>query len=426
MQHDIPVDTIGPHGAAMADAVQKCVHCGFCLPACPTYLALGQEMDSPRGRIFLMKEVLESQVSLDEAAPYLDRCLGCVGCVTACPSGVPYGHLITAFRGRAESQRRRPLADRLLRWFVLSTLPYPGRFRWALRMGVWSRPFARWLPRRMRDMLALLPRRLPSSAPLPPLVPAEGKRRARVALLAGCAQQVLAPEINWATVRVLARNGVEVLIPAAQTCCGALAAHTGKLDLAQKFAVRNLPAFPTDVDAILTNAAGCGSGLHEYGLWLQGTPHAAAAEAFVKKVQDVSQFLAQLGLASTPALPGPVTVAYHDACHLAHAQKVRLAPRQLLTSIDGLRLVEIPSGDICCGSAGTYNLEQPEIARQLGREKAEAIRTTGAQVVATGNIGCLTQIATHLAALAAPLPVLHTMELLDRAYRGQSVSDRPL
>ena len=417
MQHTIPTTDLGPLGPPMSEAVQTCVHCGFCLPACPTYHVLGEEMDSPRGRIILMKEVLEGHVDLEEALPYIDRCLGCVGCVTACPSGVQYGELLTSFRARSEQQRRRPWFDRLLRRFVLEILPYPGRFRWAARFGLLAKPLRGLMPGRLGDMLDLLPPRWVKSPELPELYPAEGTRRARVALLAGCAQQVLDPDINWATLRVLAKNGVEVVIPKSQVCCGALAAHTGAAWQACQFARRNLQAFPHDIDAILTNAAGCGSGMHEYGLWLRGEPEQAAAEEFVKRVKDVSLFLASLGISQPPALERPVKVAFHDACHLAHAQKVKFPPRQLLASVQNLELVEIPQGDICCGSAGTYNIEQPRTAAKLGQKKAEAIGSTGAHVVATGNIGCMMQIESQLRRQGQALPVMHTMQILDRCYQ---------
>ncbi len=416
MLHEIRPENIGPLGQPMADAVQTCVHCGFCLPACPTYQVLGEEMDSPRGRIFLMKEVLEGRVAMNEVTPYTDRCLGCLGCVTACPSGVRYDELITPFRAHSESLRRRSWWDRLLRRFLLETLPYPERFRLAIRLGKLGQVFQGLLPGRLRDMTKLLPAHVPARQPLPEVFPAEGPRRARVALLAGCAQQVLAPEIGWATLRVLARNGVEVVIPRSQGCCGALAAHTGALQDAQACAKRNLAAFPTDVDAVLTNAAGCGSGMHEYALWLRGQPEEARAAQFVKQVQDVSVFLAKIGFTPPPPLAQPLALAYHDACHLAHAQKVKAQPRQLLASVSGLRIVPIPDGEICCGSAGTYNLEQPEIAHQLGQQKASAVRSTGAQLVATGNIGCLTQLVTHLGDQPRTIPVLHTMQVLDLAY----------
>jgi glycolate oxidase iron-sulfur subunit len=419
MQHNIPIEQIGPLGEPMAEAIQRCVHCGFCLPACPTYQVLGEEMDSPRGRIFLMKEALEGRVDTNEVVPYIDRCLGCVGCETACPSGVGYGELLTAFRATSEETRRRSLFDRVLRRFILETLPYPGRFRFGARLGKFARPLRRLIPGRLGSMLELLPERLPKAEPLPELVPAIGKRRARVALLAGCAQQVLAPDINHATLRVLARNGVETVIPKSQVCCGALAAHTGAAWQAKQFAKHNLTAFPADVDAVLTNAAGCGSGMHEYALWLRGEPEQGAAEEFVKRVRDVSAFLAELGIESPPDLKSPMRVAFHDACHLAHAQKVRSQPRQLLKSIGNLELVEVPDGEICCGSAGTYNIEQPQTAAELGEQKAQAVLSTQPDAVATGNIGCMTQIESHLQRLGKPIPVLHTMQVLDRAYRQQ-------
>ncbi len=425
MQHTIPVEQIGPWGEPMARAVQACVHCGFCLPVCPTYQVLGEEMDSPRGRIFLMKEVLEDQVPLEEALPYLDRCLGCLGCVTACPSGVRYGDLITPFRASAESRRRRGPVDRLFRRFVLATLPYPARFRRGVQLGRWARGLRRLLPGRLRDMLDLLPKHMPEATSLPGIVPAEGTRRARVALLAGCVQQVLAPDINGATLRVLARNGVEIVIPQKQVCCGALAAHTGAADQAKAMARRNLQAFPADVDAILTNAAGCGSGMQEYGLWMRGEPEEQAAAALAARVQDISLFLARLGIKPPPALEHPLRVAFHDACHLAHAQRVRNEPRQLLERIPNLRIVEIPQGEMCCGSAGTYNIEQPHTAAALGRQKAESILATGANLVVTGNIGCMTQIEAHLRRLGRPLPVLHTIQVLDRAYQGTLLSGQP-
>ena len=382
---------------------------------------MGEEMDSPRGRIFLMKEVLEGNVNLDEATPYIDRCLGCVGCETACPSGVQYGGLLTAFRAHSETRRRRSILDRWMRRFVLETLPYPQRFRWGIRLGRFAKPLRRFLPGRLGDMLDLLPSRLEPAQPLPEFYAAQGKRRARVALLAGCAQQVLAPDINWATLRVLAGQGVEVVVPRRQVCCGALAAHTGAAWQAKRFARQNLHAFPQDVDAVLTNAAGCGSGLHEYGLWLRGEPEQEAAEQFASRVVDVTLFLAELGVTSPPPLKQPFRVAFHDACHLAHAQRVKDPPRQLLSNVENLELVEIPAGDICCGSAGTYNIEQPELAADLGRRKSEAILSTGPHAVASGNIGCLTQIETHLRRQQQFIPVLHTMQVLDRCYRGQPI-----
>ncbi len=418
MRHAIPVESLGPQGEAMAKAVEACVHCGFCLPACPTYHVLSEEMDSPRGRILLMKEVLEGGVEAGEALPYIDRCLGCLGCVTACHSGVAYGDLITSFRAWSQEHRQRPVLEQATRRLVEETLPFPGRFGLAARLGKLAKPLAPLLPGSLGAMLVLLPGDLPTASPLPARIPAQGERRARVAFLTGCVQQVLDPEINWATVRVLARNGVEVVIPQGQGCCGALSMHTGAGDQARALARHNLALFPQDVDAIINNAAGCGSGMHEYPLLFAGQPEEEQARAFAAKVMDVSLFLARLGFQPPPPpeppLEAPIPVAYHDACHLAHAQGIRQEPRQLLRSVPGLSLVEIPQGEICCGSAGTYNLEQPAIAHQLGERKARAILGTGAQAVATGNIGCMTQIRAHLERLGHPLPILHTVELLDR------------
>ncbi len=418
MQHSIPVETLGPQGPAMAEAVDKCVHCGFCLATCPTYQVLGEETDSPRGRIYLMKEALEGNLTVDEVTPYVDRCLGCMACVTSCPSGVAYGELLTPFRSLHEPARERTPTEQLTRRLVRETLPYPARFRQAVRLGRLAGPLAGAMPQSLRGMLELLPDELPSAPPLPDFYPAQGTRRARVALLTGCVQQVLAPEINWATLRVLARNGVEVVIPSGQGCCGALSMHIGEAEQAQALAMNNLTAFPRDVDAIVTNAAGCGSGMHEYPQLFRGTIREVPAREFAAQVMDVSVFLAQLGLESPPPLPEPLKLAYHDACHLSHAQGITAEPRALLAAIPNVTLAEIPEGELCCGSAGTYNLEQPDLAQQIGERKARNILSTGAAAIATGNIGCMTQIQNHLAALGQPLPVWHTIEVLDQAYEG--------
>ncbi len=397
----------------MAEAVASCVHCGFCLPACPTYLELGEEMDSPRGRILLMKGALEGELSHEEVLPHVDRCLGCLACVTACPSGVEYGELLTPFREMSEKQRSRSPMEALTRTLTNQTLPYPGRFRAAASLGRYTKVFKPLLPAALRTMLDLLPDRLPPRVDLPPVSPARGERRARVALLSGCVQQVLTPGINRATVDVLTSNGVDVIIPSGQGCCGALAMHTGAADQARGLARRNFDAFNLDeVDAVVTNAAGCGSGMHEYPLLFTGEAEEQAALAFADKVQDVTVFLDALGIEPPPSLPEPMTVAYHDACHLAHAQGVTDAPRRLLAAVPNLTLVPIPEGEICCGSAGSYNIEQPEIAAQLGQRKAEAILGTGAQAVVTGNIGCMTQIDNHLRQIGKPMPIFHTVELL--------------
>jgi glycolate oxidase iron-sulfur subunit len=272
------------------------------------------------------------------------------------------------------------------------------------------------LPEELQNMLSLLPERLPASSALPARMPAEGQRRARVALLVGCVQQILAPEINWATLRVLARNGVEVIVPAGQVCCGALLLHTGDHEQARRLARQNLRAFPDDVDAVLTNAAGCGSGMKEYGLLFKGLPEEEQALQFTRRVQDVSQFLSSLGLVEPHGLAQPLRAMYHDACHLAYAQGVMDAPRRLLSAVPNLTLLETTDGGLCCGSAGVYNLEQPDIASELGRRKADTILQSNAEAVVAGNIGCMVQIRSHLHTLGKSLPVFHTFELLDMAY----------
>ena len=407
----------GPLGEPMAHAVQACVHCGFCLAACPTYQELGQEMDTPRGRIVLMKQVLEGDLPWAAAQPHVDRCLGCLACEPACPSGVPYRDLISPFRALAQPHFRRTPGERLRRWLAGQTIPYPSRFRLALlgaRVGRWLGPL---VPRVLRPMLDLAPATVPPAQAWAPITPAQGQRRARVALLAGCAQQVLDPDINTATIDVLTRNGVEVVLPLAQGCCGGLAWHTGDLEAARAMARRNLDAFPADFDAIVTNAAGCGSAMHEYHLILRGTPDEARADAFRKKVVDVSVFLIRLGLREPIHDSGrPRRIAYHDACHLANAQNVRREPRELLKAIPGVQLCEIADAHLCCGSAGTYNLDQPAIASSLGAQKAQSVLKTNAEVVASGNIGCLTQLRVHLEKLGSPLRVRHTMQVLRDAY----------
>ncbi len=417
MLHDIKPNEHGPLGDEMASAVSTCVHCGFCLAACPTYRELGQEADSPRGRIILMKEVLEGTLSLEDAAPHIDPCLGCLACEPACPSGVPYRDLISPFRSLMEPRRKRTFGDKLRRTLAQLTLPYPNRFRLAAKTGSIAKAVSFLVPRPLRVMLDLLPPELPKSQTWSEINPAIGSRRARVALLTGCAQSVLDPDINTATIDVLTRNGVEVVIPKGQSCCGALSWHVGNLKQAQKFAANNLNAFPDDIDAIVTNAAGCGSGMDEYHLILKGSKYEQAAKAFREKVIDVSAFLIRLGDLQPISDSGiKLRVAYHDACHLANAQGVRSQPRDLLRMIPGVELCEIADGHLCCGSAGTYNMDQPEIAGSLGKQKADNVIATGADVVATGNIGCMTQLKTHLVKRSSAIQVKHTMQILRDAY----------
>jgi glycolate oxidase iron-sulfur subunit len=341
-----------------------------------------------------------------------------MACVTACPSGVPYAHLLGPFRERAEVRRIRPPLAAATRRLVKETLPYPGRFRLAAAAGGLGKLAAGILPAELAGMVNLLPASLPPAQPLPDFFPAVGRRRGRVALLAGCVQQARAPQINWATLRVLARNGVETVIPAGQGCCGSLSLHIGAGEQARGLARANLHVFPADVDAIITNAAGCGSGMHEYPLLFAGEADCGQAAEFAARVMDISVYLDKLGLEPPAGLPEPLAVAYHDACHLAHAQGVTAEPRRLLAAVPNLKLVEIAESELCCGSAGTYNLEQPELAQRIGERKARNILATGAQAIVTGNIGCLTQIRTHLELLGRPLPIWHTVELLDAAYRG--------
>lgn len=419
MLHDIKPEQHGPLGPEMTKAVSTCVHCGFCLAACPTYRVLGQEADSPRGRIVLMKEVLEGTLALEDALPHLDPCLGCLACEPACPSGVPYRDLISPFRSLAETKRKRSLSDRFQRMLTQMTLPYPSRFRLAAWSGHLVKPLSPIIPKSLRVMLDLLPPHLPARQSWSEINPAIGERRARVALLTGCAQSVLDPDINTATIEVLNRCGVEVVVPKSQGCCGALSWHVGNLSQAQAFAKKNLDAFPTDVDAIVTNAAGCGSGMHEYHLILKGTEQEQQANEFRARVCDVSLFLDRLG--ELPAIPDRgrrMRIAYHDACHLANAQGVRAQPRRLLRLIPGVEVCEIADAHLCCGSAGTYNIDQPEIASALGAEKVTNVLSLQPDIVATGNIGCMTQLATHLSKQGSDLPVRHTMQVLRDAYHG--------
>lgn len=402
----------------MARAVSTCVHCGFCLAACPTYKVMGEEMDSPRGRIVLMKQALEGTLRDEDVRPYIDRCLGCLACEPACPSGVRYRDLLVPYRARLEA-RARPWHERAYRRALLSILESPARFRVAAASGHLAQRLLRVLPMPRAaqpkpagrttngrwwthplDLLALLPAALPAPEPLAPLTVAAGPRRARVALLTGCVQRILRPSINTATIRVLAANGVDVVVPSSQQCCGALALHSGLEARGAALAARTARVFPSDVDAIITNAAGCGSAMKE--------------QAGGATVRDVAEFLDALGLRTDHALAAPTRVAYHDACHLSHGQGIRSAPRRLLQRIGNLTLAELEDGEMCCGSAGLYNLEQPDTAAELGRLKAAAIAATGATLVATGNIGCMTQIEAHL-----NVAVRHTIELLDSTYSPQ-------
>ena len=416
MRHDIKSDDI--RAPEMKSAIEKCVHCGFCLAACPTYKLLGEEMDSPRGRIYLMKSVLEETIPAADAQPYIDRCLGCMACMPACPSGVEYGDLLLGYRSLQEETRERPLADSVARRLIRETLPYPTRFRLAAQSGKIGKRLASLLPDAFASMLSLLPDELPAPIQLPEVVPAVGKRRGKAVLLLGCAQQALAPEINQAAADVLAANGVEVHIPRGQGCCGSILLHIGEEAAAQSLARRNFPLIPPDVDAVITTAAGCGSGMKEYPLLFKDQADREDARLFAGKVMDFSAYLAGLGLRQPTGFKSERVAVYQDACHLLHAQGHEREPRALLQAVPNLRLVDIAEAGMCCGSAGTYNLDQPAIADELGERKATAILDAGPDLAVSGNIGCITQLRKHLSLLGSELPALHIAELLRQAYLG--------
>ncbi len=415
MRHEIKSDDL--RAPEMAQAIENCVHCGFCLPVCPTYNILGEEMDSPRGRIYLMKNVLEENLEVTEAQPYIDRCLGCMACVTACPSGVAYGDLLVGYRSMTEKDRQRPIMDTVARQMICETLPYPNRFRLAATTGKIGKAIKPLLPDTFATMLDLLPNRLPDRKPLPDVLPAQGEKRGKVALLLGCVQQVLAPEIAYAAAHVLSANGIDVVIPQKQGCCGSILSHVGEADKAIVIARQNFELIPDDVDAIITTAAGCGSGIDEYPLLFKGQADEKQATDFAHKTMDFSTYLAKVGLHDPKPLDKEVVVAYQDACHLYHAQGIYDEPRALLDQIPNVRVVSIPDAGMCCGSAGTYNIDQPEIAYELGQRKVNHILSVNPDVVVSGNIGCMTQIKVHLDGKDKILPVMHIAELLLMAYQ---------
>jgi glycolate oxidase iron-sulfur subunit len=381
------------------ELIDDCVHCGFCLPTCPTYGPLWQEeMDSPRGRIHLMSSLLDGTISLSETTVrHFDRCLGCMACVTSCPSGVQYDRLIEQTRAHVEEHYERPLGERIQRALVFSSVPYPRRLQLALAL---TPP---WLPGRLGPFAALKPPWRSSERP-PELTPAVGERRARVGLLLGCVQRVVFGDVNAATARVLAAEGCEVVAPRGQACCGALHLHAGRRDEGLTRA-RRIGELFGDVDALVVNAAGCGSHLKESELSV--------------RVVDVSELLAELRPRARRR-PLALRVAYQDACHLGHAQGIRDAPRSLLRSIPGLELVEPAEQPICCGSAGIYNLTQPAAASELGERKAANVVATGANAYASANPGCLVQVTTYLRRSGRRLPALHPIELLDASIAGVS------
>jgi len=421
------------HHPPSREIIDTCVHCGFCLPVCPTYVLWNEEMDSPRGRIYLIKLANDGMAAINpQWVSHFDTCLGCMACMTACPSGVDYGKLIEATRAQIERKHKRSAAEKLYRRFIFNLFTRPDRLR-KLRLpllayqksGVQtllrSTGILRLLPKNLRSMEALLPR-IPASESVPSLTPAQGQKRRCVGLLLGCVQREFLPQVNAATARVLAAEGCEVVAPQEQPCCGALLVHAGEEAAAIALARRTIEAFErAGVDTVITNAAGCGSNVKEYGYLLRDDlQYAARAKAFAAKCKDVTELLAELE-PRAQRNPLPLRVAYHDSCHLQHAQGIRLQPRALLQRIPGLELVEIAEPAVCCGSAGIYNLVQPDAANALGDRKAQLITPINADVVATGNPGCLLQLRSALARSGRKTPVVHTIQLLDASLRGRSI-----
>ncbi len=404
---------------AEANAILRaCVHCGMCTATCPSYQVLGDELDSPRGRIYLIKEMLEQGRPADaKTALHIDRCLSCLACTTTCPSGVDYMHLIEQARVHVEATYKRPLMDRILRGALAQIIPFPTRFRLALLAARLVRPFARLFPdARLRAMIAMAPRRLPpvSRNDDAQTFAALGPVRARVALMTGCAQKALNTDINDATIRLLTRAGVEVVVPRAMGCCGALSHHMGREDQARAFAATSIRALMAEkaagLDAIIINTSGCGTTVKDYEHLFANDPLQHQAVEVARLARDITEYLAEIGLpqASAPNL----RVAYHAACSLQHGQKLKSAPKDLLKQA-GFSVVEPVDAHLCCGSAGTYNLLQPQIAAELGRRKVALILAKAPQVIAAGNIGCMTQIGA-----GTDIPVVHTVELLDWATGG--------
>jgi len=410
--------------------IDDCVHCGFCLPACPTYHSWGEEMDSPRGRIYLMKGLSDGKIALSgTVVQHFDACLGCMACVTACPSGVKYDVLIEEQRAEIEAARPRGLWDRLFRAMIFALFPHPTRLRAAawlqlfyVKSGLRRLVRALRLPSLLPPRLAQLEKLMPEVSAaalrtrLPASTPAQGTRRARVALLAGCVQRVYFPEVNAATIRVLAAEGCEVLVPPGQGCCGALSLHAGRDGEARELARALVAGFPADVDAVVVNAAGCGSHLKDLPRFLGGD---AAAQAFAAKVRDITEFLAALP-ARARRNPVQIRAAYHDACHLRHAQRIVEQPRQLLRGIPGLQLVEIADPEQCCGSAGVYNLVQPQSAREIGERKVANVLDASPQLLVSANPGCTLQIQSILRDRGLTLRAAHPIEVLDASIRGRA------
>jgi len=427
MQTNFTPDQLKDSANASSEKILRtCVHCGFCTATCPTYLLLGDELDSPRGRIYLIKDMLESgKPASPEVVKHIDRCLSCLSCMTTCPSGVHYMHLVDHARSYIEATYRRPWHDRLLRTLLARVLPYPNRFRLAMGAALLAKPFKGLIGRlpflgtRLQAMIELAPAQVPARSPFdkPGTFRAEGERRARVAILSGCAQPVLKPGFNEAAVRLLNRHGVEVVQPKGEGCCGALVHHMGRDAQGHAFARRNIDAWIAEMDgegldAIVITASGCGTTIKDYGFMFRDDPAYAEKAARVSDLaKDITEYATSLGLMA-PVRETDLVVAYHSACSMQHGQAIRTEPKTLLKQA-GFTVKDVPEGHICCGSAGTYNLLQPEIAAQLRARKVANIERTRPDLIATGNIGCMTQIGK-----GTEIPIVHTVELLDWATGG--------
>ncbi len=403
--------------------LRTCVHCGFCTATCPTFVLLGDELDSPRGRIYLIKDMLENgKPATARVVKHLDRCLSCMSCMTTCPSGVHYAHLVDHARGYIEATYTRPWHDRALRWLLCELIPRPTLFRWSLRSAQLAQPLKGLMRGRMRAMLELAPKSLPKPSPVdrPQVIPAEGPRRARVAILTGCAQRVLDTNINEATVRLLTRHGVEVVVADGMGCCGSLPHHLGKLEDSHAKAAANIEAWWKEteagggpgLDAIVINASGCGTTVKDYAfVFREDAKLKDKAEAISALTRDVTEYLLEIGVMPPTRRTGH-TVAYHSACSMQHGQQLKTQPQRLLTEA-GFKVKGVPEGHLCCGSAGVYNVLQPKIANQLRTRKLANIAKTQPAIIATGNVGCMTQLGPHSEA-----PVVHTVELIDWATGG--------
>lgn len=416
--HFTPDQLEDPQLARANEILRACVHCGFCTATCPTYQVLGDELDSPRGRIYLIKEMLENQRQPDaRTVKHIDRCLSCLACMTTCPSGVHYMHLVDQARAYIEQHYRRPWHDRALRWMLAKILPYPGRFRLALLAAKLGRPFARLIPdARLRAMLQMAPRTIPavSRNDDPQTFPAAGKPRKRVALMTGCAQKALNTDINDATIRLLTRLGCEVVVAKGAGCCGALTHHMGRTQDSHASAAANIHAWQAEMahglDAIVINTSGCGTTVKDYGHMFRNDPLADAAAQVSGLAMDISELLMQLDIPESAARREKI--AYHAACSLQHGQKIKTYPKDLLKRA-GFTVVEPADSHLCCGSAGTYNLMQPEISGKLKTRKVQTLEAKTPDIIAAGNIGCMMQIGS-----GTGIPVVHTVELLDWATGG--------